>query len=618
MKQLLSLIYLIVGGYILCQAQDFESDLEEARHGDYIAQWRVGLAYELGNDGVDKNDSVAFYWYQKCADLGYDRAQARLAYFYENGRGTEVDYRKAFLLYRKAAMQGMSSAQKDLGICYELGRGVAKDLRQAVEWCKKAVESGSKRAAGDAERVSRKFFQASSKAAKSGQTFAERDMGLCYERGIGVQKSLDSAAVWYRKATDSGVYGAGEDLDRVMAMINLPEPEPEPEPKQEQEPEPKPITPLLKVGNVSIDSDGDSLQTSKMFYLTLYLENFEQAAAEDVTVKLEYPDDVLLEYGEESQSFESIKGKETKELTYQFFIRRNYSAPTVPLRLKVHEKHGMYAEDWSTDLALGQPLKRASDVDCNIPQSRTMQKNTYVMIVAEENYKRMPAVEYAKHDAEVFREYCIKTLGIPQENIVFETDITKSEFVSYIDLLKKMTEHSSDRKKTKVIFYYSGHGMPDKASKTAYLFPYDGYVNNLAETAVSQADLYSQLEDIGACAVTLFLDACFSGYDREGSMIEKGARGVVIADDENVGENTVVFAAARGNQSAYSYKDKQHGMFTYFLLKKLQESQGEVTYGELSQYITQEVGKASLRINQTSQTPQANSGVAGWEQWKLK
>ena len=37
-----------------------------------------------------------------------------------------------------------------------------------------------------------------------------------------------------------------------------------------------------------------------------------------------------------------------------------------------------------------------------------------------------------------------------------------------------------------------------------------------------------------------------------------------------------------------------HGMFTYFLLDKLRETKGDVTLGELSDYIKEMVGKQSI------------------------
>jgi len=57
------------------------------------------------------------------------------------------------------------------------------------------------------------------------------------------------------------------------------------------------------------------------------------------------------------------------------------------------------------------------------------------------------------------------------------------------------------------------------------------------------------------------------------------ARGVKVQPKENIFRgNMMVFPASSGNQSSLPYKDMQHGMFTCFLLKKLQETNGNVTY----------------------------------------
>lgn len=58
-----------------------------------------------------------------------------------------------------------------------------------------------------------------------------------------------------------------------------------------------------------------------------------------------------------------------------------------------------------------------SDVDVNIPETKVKNENTYVVIIANENYTRVAKVAYAKNDGKVFKDYCLKTLGIPAENI---------------------------------------------------------------------------------------------------------------------------------------------------------------------------------------------------------
>jgi hypothetical protein len=83
----------------------------------------------------------------------------------------------------------------------------------------------------------------------------------------------------------------------------------------------------------------------------------------------------------------------------------------------------------------------------------------------------------------------------------------------------------------------------------------------------------------------------------------------------------VVFSAASGEETAYPYKEKHHGLFTYYLLKKLQMSKGNMSLGDLQDYVTDEVAKKSIVVNGKSQTPtvtpSANIGE-GWRSWTLK
>ena len=100
------------------------------------------------------------------------------------------------------------------------------------------------------------------------------------------------------------------------------------------------------------------------------------------------------------------------------------------------------------------------------------------------------------------------------------------------------------------------------------------------------------------------------------------ARGVAReAKQETLKGNTVVFSAASGAETAMTYKEKGHGLFTYFLLKKLQETNGEVSYGDLDKYIKDNVKRESFLTNEKAQTPTTNvseNATKTWKQMKLK
>ena len=263
------------------------------------------------------------------------------------------------------------------------------------------------------------------------------------------------------------------------------------------------------------------------------------------------------------------------------------------------------------------PQPKEADVDRNIPVTGAVADKTFAVVIANEEYTREARVPFALRDGEVFAEYCQKTLGIPEKNIRVVKDATLNDMKFQLNWLAQVlgTYNGTAR----AIVYYAGHGVPDEADKGAYLLPVDGYGSDVS-TGYALKDFYAALNGVPAESVTVFLDACFSGAKRESGMMAS-ARGVAIKVKEEAPQGKmVVFTAAQGDETAYQYAEKGHGMFTYFLLKKLQETKGEVTLGELGDYLTGEVKRESLLNNNKAQTPTVipAAGMTGWRERTLK
>lgn len=248
--------------------------------------------------------------------------------------------------------------------------------------------------------------------------------------------------------------------------------------------------------------------------------------------------------------------------------------------------------------------KLTSDVDINIPTIAAANKTTFAVIIANENYQSEVKVEYAINDGEMFQTYCNKVLGIPSENIHFTKDATLNNVIAEIDWIQRIANAYNGE--ASFIVYYAGHGIPDEATGQSYLLPVDGK-GAILRTAYSLKEFYQGLGNLAAKNVTVFMDACFSGSKRGDGML-MAARGVAIkAKEEAPVGNLVVFSAAQSDETAYPYKDKKHGLFTYYLLKKLQETKGEATLGELSDYIGTQVSRKSIVSNGKSQTPSTST-----------
>ncbi len=117
----------------------------------------------------------------------------------------------------------------------------------------------------------------------------------------------------------------------------------------------------------------------------------------------------------------------------------------------------------------------------------------------------------------------------------------------------------------------------------------------------------------------VFLDACFSGVNRENEGVTEGLRGVEIdAENAALGDgNLVVFSAAQGNETAQGYPEEGHGLFTYYLLKELRDSYGELSFGALSDRLTSNVSaKAPQMKMRKKQTPSTNATDRLGDKWR--
>lgn len=271
------------------------------------------------------------------------------------------------------------------------------------------------------------------------------------------------------------------------------------------------------------------------------------------------------------------------------------------------------ADKGSQQITTRQISVGTSDVDKGIPEASEVNDRLFAVIIANEDYQREVDVNFAVNDGNTFGEYCRKTLGIPEQNIHIVENATLNNILAEVDWITKVAE--AYQGEAGLIFYYAGHGIPDESTGDAYLLPVDGYGSNI-NTGYKLDNLYASLSSAPSRYTYVFLDACFSGAERGGSMIAS-ARGIAIRAKASAPKgNMVVFSAAQGDETAYPYKEKGHGMFTYYLLKKLQESGGDVTLGELSDYVRSEVRKQSIVSNSKMQTPTVTASPAMQDSWQ--
>ena len=278
-------------------------------------------------------------------------------------------------------------------------------------------------------------------------------------------------------------------------------------------------------------------------------------------------------------------------------------------------------ETEEVELQLEKPkaeVKYISEVDRDLPTDIVQDnENTVALVIGNENYANVAPVQFALNDASMFGEYCKRVLGLPDKHVLFFPDATYGDLVGAVADLKNIAETYPDST-LNIIFYYAGHGIPNEQTKTAYLMPVDGTPQKTS-ICYGVGKLINDLASTKARSVVILIDACFSGAQRgEGTLADNRAVAIKPKAESPKG-NMVMLSSAMGDETAWPYAEKGHGLFTYFLLKKLQETRGDVTLDQLGDYLVQRVRRQSA-LNLKRQTPTiVPSDEVGetWREWKL-
>lgn len=250
--------------------------------------------------------------------------------------------------------------------------------------------------------------------------------------------------------------------------------------------------------------------------------------------------------------------------------------------------------------------------DVDIPQKTSMNNPDAVgVVIGVEAYQYVADATYAYNDAEVFREYLADTLGFKKSRIKLATN-SKATQAELSKLLgpNGWIARNVISKKSDVVVYFSGHGIPDAKTKKTGLLPFD--VDPNYSVGLTLESLYKTLGNLDARSVTVFLDACFSGQGREKQILLADTRGIqVVPIESNIPNNVTVFSAATAGQVSGPIKNKEHGLFTYYVLKGLSgdadaNKNRELTTTELGEYVHEKV-KAFAALNDREQTPELQS-----------
>lgn len=264
------------------------------------------------------------------------------------------------------------------------------------------------------------------------------------------------------------------------------------------------------------------------------------------------------------------------------------------------------------------PRAVASDVDRDIPAcGPASSRARFACILVNETYEFAPNVLFAGEDGYTFAKYCEKTLGIPREHIFR----SKNNSLGHMQTaLRDLAARAKAFPNAEIIFFYVGNAVADRYGNE-YLLPTDRRAADGVTGGLKIKELYETLGNLRAKRVTVFLDAGICHRSQESGGKSVPAKTMVELSDATPGGKSIVFRAAQAEEQAQRFPEKSHGLFTYFLLKKLKETRGEATLCELADFLETHVKQtAVVRFNAEQNVTATPSEALGetWESQKLR
>jgi len=407
------------------------------------------------------------------------------------------------------------------------------------------------------------------------------------------------------------------------------------------------VPPELEVADVGIEdaSGNGQIEPGELVRVTARIRNASKGRACEVTAQVNLGDNVF-EGPDFSAAHEigALGPGEFEDIAFSLYT--NNRASSVPVTVDLRESYGEFGRS-GVELPLPfnttigqitqvrvegrdtqvQGVSGGLNVDIweDLPETEMDRPDAVAVVVGIRDYQnpQVPSVEYAKRDATIMRRYLTEVLGFREENIL-PRDPNRPMTAGALKTLIRQQLPGYLREGSDVFVYFSGHGAPSTgAAPNAYLVPADANPNFVSDDNAYRLEyFYEDLTRVAEAqnvnALTVVLDACFSGQGRRGDVLVRQASNLTLSVESPLlaKENAVSFAASGPAQVANWYPEKKHGMFTYFFLKGLKgaadlDGNAQVTIGEMREYLTDNeegVPYWSRRIHQRPQVPQVQTG----------
>jgi uncharacterized caspase-like protein len=225
---------------------------------------------------------------------------------------------------------------------------------------------------------------------------------------------------------------------------------------------------------------------------------------------------------------------------------------------------------------------------------------TYALVIGISRYQKLPQdlwLQYPEADAKAFSDHLSSPRGggVPPDRMLVLTN-DRATTASVRNAFQTFLRTGPGKNDT-VFILIAGHGTVDNTG--AYILTYDSDPENLARTALPMAELHTLVENELAQAghVVFLADVC-----RAATIAgqKTASIGDVVAELGEAPGEMLGLMAARPTELSLEGPEfgGGHGAFTYSLLRGLegaadQDHDGFVTAGELTDFVTADVPKAT-------------------------
>ena len=373
--------------------------------------------------------------------------------------------------------------------------------------------------------------------------------------------------------------------------------------------------PRVEIVDYKFSSPTGIMQAGVSITLRAAVQNLGSGQAENIRVAIKLPEaNIFLSSEFPYSNIPELLPGESKMIDFEFIPNKRYSEPAVPCTLTLSEKFEKYGSERIISVAMNQRIatpqsmdvvakevKRESvvkvtlnsEVDKNLPETKVKNPDAVAVVIGNRNYQKTKTVDFALNDAASIRNYLVKAMGFQEENILYYQDATLSD-MNTIFGKERSKGRLHDRIKpgqSEVFIFYSGHGAPDLGeggNSKGYLVPVDCDPNYVSQGGYGLETFYGNLDMLPAKSLSVVLDACFSGAE----IIQKASPLLIKTKMPEIRKATVL-ASSSETQVSNWYADQEHGLFTYYFLKAIQESErcdanrdNKLSFQEIYDYIS--------------------------------